>query len=145
MRGTVLHVDVQMVTEDCCNCGIPFAMTKEFRDRKLEDKTNFYCPAGHHQHYIGKTDAEKEKEKREAAERNATRLQQRLDQERAAREHAERSAAATKGHLTRAKKRAVGGACPIGCCKRTFVDIAKHVQTKHPEQAAEILGTATLA
>jgi len=37
---------------------------------------------------------------------------------------------ATKGQLTKARKRADRGVCQH--CHRSFVDVARHVATKHP-------------
>ena len=47
----------------------------------------------------------------------------------------ERSHAATRGHLTRAKKqvhRAEHGVCPH--CNRSFQNLARHMQTKHERE-----------
>ena len=68
MRGTTLNASVTFVVEDCCECGMAFAMTQEFKNRKLEDKTMFYCPSGHRQHYLGKTEAQKLREQLERTE-----------------------------------------------------------------------------
>jgi hypothetical protein len=46
-----------------------------------------------------------------------------------------KSHAATKGHLTRTKKRAASGVCP--CCRRSFKQLRRHMQNKHPVYLAE--------
>ena len=48
---------------------------------------------------------------------------------------AERTLRTTKGHLTRSRKRACRGLCPF--CKRHFVNVQRHVETKHPDAAKE--------
>jgi DNA-directed RNA polymerase subunit RPC12/RpoP len=64
-------------------------------------------------------------EKQLAAERA------RLDQMKAARDHAERQVAAQKGQITKMRNRVGRGVCP--CCNRFFVKLHQHVETKHPE------------
>lgn len=35
----------------CASCGMPWAMTANFKRRRKEDGASFYCPAGHAQHF----------------------------------------------------------------------------------------------
>ena len=51
--------------------------------------------------------------------------------QREARKAAESSLIATKGVVTRMKRRVGAGMCP--CCKRTFHQLAAHMKMKHPE------------
>ena len=56
------------------------------------------------------------------------------------REEAEASLQATKGVVTRLKKRAIAGVCP--CCNRTFQQLAAHMAHKHPDyKQPEVKGT----
>lgn len=50
--------NTEYVVESCFNCGLKFAMEKSFRDTLLRTKRDFYCPNGHKQHYISKTECE---------------------------------------------------------------------------------------
>ena len=43
----------------------------------------------------------------------------------------ERSLTAHKGHTTRLKTRIAAGVCP--CCRRNFVNLARHMSKKHPD------------
>lgn len=101
--------------EECCACGVVFAMTQEFYNARWAEKERgeFYCPNGHSQHYVGKSDKQKA---REAEARYLAEVDQRKAAERE-----------LKRHRTRAK----GGACPV--CKRSFVQLARHVKTQHPD------------
>jgi hypothetical protein len=47
------------VHETCCNCGIGFCLPTPLYEARKKDHGTFYCPNGHGQHYIGKTDDEK--------------------------------------------------------------------------------------
>jgi len=120
--------------ETCCNCGIEFAMPERFHDMRRADHELFYCPFGHPQHYIvGKTRVELAQEKAARAEREAANIAESLRIERA-------SHTATKGQLTKAKKRAANGVCP--CCNRSFVNVANHVANKHPEHLTQLKETS---
>jgi hypothetical protein len=136
VRGQVIQVAVEMVTEECCNCGVMFAMTKDFKDEKLKyrnspNRKTFYCPNGHAQHYLGETEETKLKrelqQERERAEREE-RLRRRAQDEAT---HERHRANGYKGHATRITKRVKAGVCI--CCNRTFQDLARHMATKHPQ------------
>jgi hypothetical protein len=127
LRGFEITTTVKLVTETCCNCGVVFAMAEEFKQECLRetDGKSFYCPAGHAQHYVGKSDAQKlrEAEERLASEKAwSQRITNDLNAER-------KSHASTKGQLTRNRNRANAGVCLD--CHRTFVDVQKHRRDKH--------------
>src|SRR3954468_22514452 len=112
MRGQTITDTRTLVTETCFSCGVLFALESEFRERMLHNPgKTFYCPNGHGQHYLEKSWEQRLKDKEEALERERRRianLRDDLNVERA-------SHAATKGHLTRAKKqveRVEKGTCP---------------------------------
>lgn len=115
------------VIEDCCDCFMPFALTEEFKKRRIKDKAWFYCPNGHPQHYVGKTDEQllyEEKQRTASA----------LEDARIARAEAQRLE--EQLHMSRREgqrqaQRSKGGACP--CCNRTFVQLARHMKTQHPD------------
>lgn len=117
---TITH-STTLITEECCNCGILFAMPDDYRDQRVEDRQWFYCPNGHPQRYTGQNTEEKLRK----ARAQITHLR---DQ----REAAERSAKAYKGHFTRVKgqvERAQKGVCPH--CNRSFEDLRRHMASKH--------------
>ena len=124
----------QFDVEECCNCGVVFGVPAGYRNNRRKDKKAFYCPNGHGQSY-------KESEA-DQLRRERDRLQQRLAQkdddikfQRQLRETAERSASAYKGQVTKLKRRAKAGMCP--CCKRSFVNLARHMATKHADMDPE--------
>ncbi len=127
LRGTTLTETVELVTENCCACGVLFAMDAEFRRQRQRDHRLLYCPAGHQQHYTGQPT---EQQLRQRAERLEQQLASRDEDLRAERV----SHAATKGQLTRVRKRVGNGVCP--CCNRTFQQLSRHMSTQHPEYAA---------
>ena len=63
--GTKFVENTTLITENCCICGVIFAMPKELNDSKLCgcETESFWCPNGHKQHYTGKSDGQKLEEK----------------------------------------------------------------------------------
>lgn len=61
-------MDVPMYLEHCAWCGIPFALTVDLRNKLLKCHNTFYCPNGHRQSYVEKSEEEKLREKIKAQE-----------------------------------------------------------------------------
>jgi hypothetical protein len=119
---TVLH---------CYKCGVPFGLDAGYVTERRNDHQNFYCPNGHAQGYHGPSAAERE---RDAALRDAAWWKEREQSRAKEAEAAKRSAAASRGVVTKMKRRLGKGVCP--CCKRYFADLHRHVQGQHPEFVA---------
>lgn len=129
---SVLTYQGQLVTTNCW-CGIHYAVPSEFfemiksQHRDGVRQTAIYCPLGHTWEFSGKGEAEL--------------LQERLDAERARsariaadRDQIQASLSATKGQVTKLKKRVAAGVCP--CCGRTFQQLSRHMANKHPDYAS---------
>ncbi len=123
--------------QECVDCGITFGFPSAFDDQLRENHRSFYCPNGHSQSYVGKTEAEKLREKLEAKERDIANMETRLQNQRDRAVTAERRVTALKGEVTKAKNRAAKGVCPAPGCKRSFVNVARHVAKQHPELVDE--------
>lgn len=113
-------------TETCCTCAVKFAMTSEFRQYRLNNGGEFFCPNGHSQVYtkpkwkrLEEQLAAKEVELRE--QKCETLRQQQLVS-------VERGKVAT---VEKKLKRVANGVCP--CCQRSFHNLKRHMATKHPE------------
>ena len=106
-----------LMTEECCNCGMAFAITQDFYDRKRRDQGTFYCPRGHPQHYIGKTREQKLKE-----ELNCKNQQLK---------HVKQQQAKTSKSYQKMRNRIKNGVCP--CCNRTFQNLLNHMKKEHPD------------
>lgn len=122
----VIQVDVttQLVTEECCSCGVVFAMPAQLREEMLRTGHYFYCPVGHSQHYT------------ESTEKKLRRAEERLREERAysstlikQRDGALRRVSVHKGVVTRMKNRVHAGVCIE--CHRHFENLERHMKTKH--------------
>ena len=108
---------IAFVTEHCCNCGMPFAMSADFQRRRLNDHKSFYCPRGHGQHYTGQTEAERLRRHLEHEQHRSSQLARQRDE-------------VTRAHR-RMRERVRNGVCP--CCNRTFQNLLEHMRTEHPD------------
>lgn len=112
----------------CYSCGVRFAIGSELYRRVVTDANDsIYCPA------CGKLSCWRESED----QKRIKELQRKLEWEasevarqKQAREEAEASLKATKGVVARIKRRVAAGVCL--CCNRTFQNLARHMETKHP-------------
>jgi len=128
------NIVTEMVTIYCYKCGIAFCVTKDFDTKKLEHRDqNFYCPEGHEQHYIGKSDLDKMKEKLRRSELETEQAEKALKSQKKYTKEVEKQRAAFKGVVTRTKNRISKGVCP--CCNRLFKNMQRHMETKHPDYA----------
>lgn len=124
-NGTQVTTYVEIT---CGTCGLPFAMSQPFYEARRRDHAAFYCPAGHGRYYTIESDLERARRERDEAQRATAGVRDDLAAER--RQHS-----TTKGQLTRARNRARAGVCIA--CHRTFANVARHMQTKHPEPTTQ--------
>lgn len=124
-------LNIKLVLDECIQCGMVFAVPATFQRQRQGDHTTYYCPAGHGQFYkSGMSDLEQAQTQIERYKKLY------LDERRYAaavveeRNEAQRSLKATKGQLTKAKKRIANGVCP--CCNRHFVNLERHMHGQHP-------------
>jgi hypothetical protein len=105
-----------------CWCGTPFALPKRLLESARNAKHTIYCPHGH-------TVVWKETEE-DRLRRERDRLKQReamlMDENAAVLARAQKAEAAKR----KLEKRAAGGVCP--CCNRTFLNMQRHMKSKHP-------------
>lgn len=116
---------LSMTVYQCGSCGVEHGLTKAFTDARRSDHKTFYCPwCQTSLVFNGESDEERFRRERDEAQR-------RLQATRDLLTHEERSHAATKGHLTRTKKRIKNGVCP--CCNRHFSNVEAHMASQHPD------------
>lgn len=117
---------VRFEVEQCCKCGLAFAVTADFQRRRLDDHALFYCPSGHGQHYNGPTETQKLKT---ALERKDRELQLAMDRANQAAQERETIARAHQ----KMRVRVMNGVCP--CCNRTFQSLMEHMKSEHADFA----------
>lgn len=122
-----------LVVEHCCSCGVAFGLSRETYDRRREDHKNFYCTAGHSQHYIGKSETEKLREQLAAEAQRRVRAEARETSARDQGQAALRSVAAYRGQVTRIRNLIARGVCPVAGCRRNFDNVRQHMAAEHPE------------
>lgn len=103
----------------CYKCGIPFGILSSRNKELHRTGVEFWCPNGHPQIYGDSTE--------EQLKRTEADLRWWKDQA----QSTARSLSATRGVLTKTKKRIANGICP--CCHRSFVSVAKHMKNQHPD------------
>lgn len=129
-----------------CDWAIPEAL---YTAARASSSITFYCPYGHPQVFReGPTEADVLRLERDRLKQKVVQVE---DEKRIAwntakareeaRSAAERRASAARGQATRLKNRAAAGLCP--CCNRSFVNLQRHMATKHKSFVAEeAAGTA---
>lgn len=129
---STVTVQVVLVPIACYRCAVYFGVPEAMLSSLKRTGNNFWCPSGHQQHFT-ETDADRlrkqlarTEQERDYARANATHYR---DQ----REAEERAHRATRGHVTRLRKRVAAGVCP--CCRRSFADLARHMAGQHPDFA----------
>ncbi len=127
-RNTVITYSETLVTEECFECGITFAMPEDYRKRLLRETTRatFYCPNGHSQCYMGKSDAQK----RQEAGDEAARVRAENDRLSAANRRLTKDVLDHAKKLKNARQRAKAGMCLH--CGRTYAKVKAHVTKQHP-------------
>jgi hypothetical protein len=139
IRGTTYGVVTDLIVWECpaLGCGIVYGIPKHFADALRRKGGHYWCPNGHQLSW-DETDLDREKKRREAAERRAKNYEQQADWERDRAERERRTAIALRGHLTRIRNRIAAGVCPVPGCRRSgFTQIMRHLASKHPDWLAE--------
>jgi DNA-binding transcriptional regulator YiaG len=108
----------------CAACGVAFAMTTDYIKRRRDDHATFYCPSGHSNVYLGKSEAEQLRDQLAQVEHQRDRAKMTAEQVRQQRD------AIAKAHR-KMRIRVMNGVCP--CCNRSFEDLRQHMATKHPD------------
>lgn len=127
-KGQVFHM------HSCAACKTLHAFSDPIYRAMMErvGEMAVHCPNGHQWVFAkGETDLDKMRRERDRLAQAIAQRDDEITRQRDLRKHAERSAIAYKGKVTRLKNRASVGLCP--CCNRSFQDLARHMAGKHPE------------
>lgn len=118
----------------CGVCHVHFALESGMQADREKDGRDFHCPNGHVIHYHSNENARLKKQI-EQLTKLKTWAEEREQTLRAENKTMVASLRATRGVVTRIKKRVRHGVCP--CCKRNFQDLARHMSCKHPKYGYE--------
>ncbi len=127
------HITETFHVVSCYSCSVRFGITGYLYKRVVTDACDsIYCPA------CGKLTCWSESEDSKIIKELQRKLKweaAEVTRQKLAREKAEASLQATKGVITRIKRRVGSGVCP--CCQRTFKQLSAHMAHKHPEYASD--------
>lgn len=125
MAELALQTVLRIKTTDCITCGVVIGLEASYYQERLRDHRNYFCPNGHSQYFSSESEAEKNARLLREEQARHQRTIARENEERAAKEKAERKL-----------KRVTVGTCP--CCKRSFKQLRAHMANKHPEYHLKI-------
>lgn len=128
-------VFVSMEPICCCSCGITFGIPDTFVNELRVTHAEFWCPAGHPLSFRGESEPERLARELKAERDRLAAERARHDQTRAELREEQRRLSATRGVVTRTKRRISCGVCP--CCNRSFSNLRRHMQTQHTDYAAK--------
>lgn len=134
---STIEVTTQLDTITCyrTDCGILFAVPVHWKATKLRDHKDFWCPNGHPQAYLSKSNEEKLQEELKRTKATVDYLRSdnhRLADDKTRLKHQVR---AHKGVATRLRNKAIAGICAFCSCE--FPNVAEHVRTDHPGESLE--------
>lgn len=119
-----------LIHRTCGQCGVHFGMDEEFYNARLRDKKVWYCPNGCAREFTSETEEEWLRRQLQQSEARLASTREDLKFVREQRNKEERRVRAYRGVVGRIKKRVGNGVCP--CCNRTFADLQRHMNNKHP-------------
>lgn len=128
----------------CCRdgCGVTFGMPSSWMEFYKNNHQNFYCPAGHGQHFTSESKEEKLARELEETQRKLTgekcvtaNLRTSLQNTQVERDRQARLKREKAKKLKRVCERVAHGVCP--CCNRTVAQLAAHMKSKHPDYVAK--------
>lgn len=119
---TVNHT-VSLNVWECPSCGVVYGITSEFANAVKNRHGSYYCPNGHSLSWKD-SEADILRRKLDSARMDVDWYKSRASE-------AEGSLRATRGVVTKLRKRVTNGVCPFGC-RRHFANLQRHVASKHP-------------
>lgn len=120
----------------CFTCSVKFGIPEQLYNRVVRlGIDSVYCPACGKQTAWRTPELVREKQRLEAelatANRRADTAKRHAETQERLRIETANKLRATKGVVTKIKKRVHNGVCP--CCSRHFENLQRHMQTKHPD------------
>lgn len=114
----------------CATCYMVFYLPDHKYNACQNKNQGFYCPDGHSSVFTEteltkiKNELERTKQQKQWAEDARNFARKDLEKER-------KRSAALKGVVTKTRNRISNGVCP--CCSRSFQNLKRHMDCKHPE------------
>lgn len=121
-------VDVVLEKKTCGKCGGVFALNAEFVNNARDNKGGYTCP--YCLTYWSWSESEADRLRKQIEEKSRELTAQKCETLR--QQNLKEIEIKTREAAERKLKRVAKGVCP--CCKRTFPNLARHMETKHSEQ-----------
>lgn len=118
---------VKLIELTCGTCGVPHAIPEKMYETLKNEGGFWHCPNGHQRGWSEGTIAAELKRARQALAQKDDEIREKAKLV----EEMNQLLQAQKRQTASLKKRAANGVCP--CCNRTFVQLARHMKTKHPD------------
>jgi hypothetical protein len=114
----------------CATCGVIFALPDHMLRTRRHEHGEVFCPSGH-RGVFGTSELDRLKSELQMA-------RERLEAEQKTTEAMRKSAIAMRAQQTKLKNRIANGVCP--CCNRSFINLGRHMGTKHPDYKTQDIG-----
>jgi uncharacterized protein with PIN domain len=119
MSVHAVRATTHLVPHTCGTCGVIYGFPNDLYEQRKRDGLGFFCPNGH-ERYFTETDRDRLK----AAQARNRHLEDQLS---ASKQEAEEH----RRTILRERSRFARGVCP--CCNRSFTNVRRHMETKHPD------------
>jgi predicted RNA-binding Zn-ribbon protein involved in translation (DUF1610 family) len=126
MALAAIQVEVTLEQFVCGECGGTYAIATRYAEQKRKHAGFWHCPYCQTNWGFQKGDLQLAQEKLDEERTRHLATLARLNELRGVAEAAQKETARLKARVQR-------GVCP--CCKRSFPDLKRHMQTKHPEKS----------
>lgn len=117
---------------NCGECGGTYAINERYREQKWQQGGGWHCPyCSVAWGYFNDNELARTKKALEQQKSNTEWYRQQAEARGKALNTERHRVIGYKGVIAKTKKRLAHGVCP--CCQRTFQDLARHMQSKHPD------------
>lgn len=131
MSETVTINSRRFISTDCITCGVEYFVPERVWEEQRKNGGFHHCINGHSQGWgKGQTEIDKLRQERDRLRQREAQKDDEIARQKRLRDMERRTASAYKGQVTKLRKRAKHGVCP--CCNRTFQNLARHMDAKHP-------------
>lgn len=120
-----VNYNLSLTVIECGTCGITYGVPEGWRKEREQTHTPFSCPNGCRRVYLAKSQLD-------LAREETRMVQAKLNEAQHARLVKEREYDKLVRQHGQLERRVSNGTCP--CCSRSFPNLAKHMQSKHPDQ-----------
>lgn len=136
MGAALLNFTISFSDTHCCKCQARFAIPTDAYDRLRKSHDAHWCPlCGQQQHFTGLSDEEKLRKELEAEKARKLEILGEANRLRESNAALGRSLKAQRSATKRIRNRVANGVCP--CCTRSFENLRRHMETKHPDYTSE--------